>query len=160
MEKKTVLSAFIEKLRSNKRLEAGVYASILALAAVIFLLSGGISCSESTDRQPKGTEETQSLSVRTSLEARLEAILSSIKGAGEVRVMVTCAEEETGGGSYNLFAENSGTENVADGALPEVIGVIVVAEGAGDIRVKNELQTAVMTVLGTDAARISIFSMN
>lgn len=68
----------------------------------------------------------------TGLEQRLEGILGQIEGVGRVKVMVT--------------------ENV-DG---EAEGVLVVAEGADDIGVCLQLQYAVQTLLGTDAARIEI----
>ena len=42
---------------------------------------------------------------------------------------------------------------------PEVLGVIVVAEGAGDIRVQMELQKAVQTVLGIHSNQVDIFVM-
>ena len=68
----------------------------------------------------------------TELERRLAGILSQIDGVGRVRVMVT--------------------EN-ADG---EAEGVLVVAEGANDVGVCLQLQYAVQTLLGTEAARIEI----
>lgn len=68
----------------------------------------------------------------TGLEQRLAGILGQIDGVGRVRVMVT--------------------EN-ADGKAE---GVLVVAEGADDIRVCLRLQYAVQTLLGTEAARIEI----
>ena len=43
---------------------------------------------------------------------------------------------------------------------PEVLGVIVVAEGAGDMNVKMELQRAVSTALGVSAQQVDIFVMN
>ena len=155
MVKKSLLSAFSERLRAYKKLEITVYAVILAAAAVIFMLSGGISSGRGAKRS--GLESGQSVSSPsgTELEARLEAILSSISGAGRVRVMVTTDEAGASSDAFGL-----GTDRASENALPKIIGVIVVAQGAGDIRVKNELQTAVMTVLGTDAASISIFSMN
>lgn len=42
---------------------------------------------------------------------------------------------------------------------PEILGVIVVAEGAGDIQVRMELQKAVQTVLGVRSNQVDIFVM-
>ena len=75
---------------------------------------------------------TVSVGGGTELEQRLAGILSQIEGVGRVRVMVT--------------------ENPDGGAE----GVLVVADGADDIRVCLQLQYAVQTLLGTDAAQIEI----
>ena len=40
-----------------------------------------------------------------------------------------------------------------------VKGVIVVAEGARDPKVRTELLNAVITVLGTEPERVNVFSM-
>lgn len=160
MEKRGLFTAFAEKLRKNKRLEIAVYASMLALAAVIFLLTGGISSGRGTKGASQRAETAEAVSSGTELERRLEEILSSISGAGRVKVMVTtlAGDEETVCDPGTL---KSGAQKEARGSeLSRIVGVIIVAQGAGDIRVKNELQAAVMTVLGTDAASISIFSMN
>ena len=68
----------------------------------------------------------------TELEQRLGAILCRIDGVGNVEVMVTEA---------------------ADGSPA---GVLVVADGAGEIGVCLRLQYAVQTLLGVEASRIEI----
>ena len=68
----------------------------------------------------------------TELEQRLAGILGQIDGVGRVRVMVT------------------------ENANGEAEGVLVVADGADDVGVCLQLQYAVQTLLGTDAARIEI----
>ena len=79
---------------------------------------------------------------RTALEARMESVLSCISGAGSVRVLV-----------------NQGAESAFASAESPVQGVVVVAEGADDLRVSLELQQAVQALLGVDAARIEILAM-
>ena len=43
--------------------------------------------------------------------------------------------------------------------MPQVRGVIVVAEGAGDISVRMKLQSAVQAVLGVEASGIEVLEM-
>jgi stage III sporulation protein AG len=121
------------------------------------------------------------------VEERLEEILSCIRGAGKVQVMViydTSVEivpamsvdsqtstSETANGSGQTVNQNQSekktpiTVSGEDGALvltqkqPEIRGVIVVAEGAADISVRLNLQNAVQTVLNIDAENISVFEM-
>jgi len=70
----------------------------------------------------------------TELETRLEATLSCVEGAGQVRVLVN--EGETG-----------------------VLGVLIVAEGAQDLRVRLELEQAAHSILGVELERIEVLRM-
>jgi hypothetical protein len=71
----------------------------------------------------------------TELERRMESTLSRVAGAGDVRVMIAQAE---------------------DGS---VTGVLIVAEGAEDIKVYLALADAAETLLGVDANDIEIARM-
>ena len=71
----------------------------------------------------------------TGLERRMERTLSYIAGAGDVSVFINEAE---------------------DGSIT---GVLVVAEGAGDMGVRLRLMSAVEAALGVEAARIEITEM-
>lgn len=69
----------------------------------------------------------------SSLEERLACALSNIAGAGEVTVFIN--EDETG-----------------------VRGVLVVADGAGDLSVQTELLRAAMTALDVPAKSVEVFA--
>ena len=71
---------------------------------------------------------------KTDLEARLERVLEAVDGAGKVRTMVTQREEE-------------------------IIGVLVVAEGAGEMRVRLEIAQAVQALLDVELSRIEVVQM-
>ena len=104
-------------------------------------------------------------------EARLEAILSEIDGAGNVSVMVTYY----GGTEQSLAYETKSDNNkdsrsedktaVMSGSSPMIVqelypkvkGVIVVAQGAGDISVKRELTEAVTAAMGVGASRVKVY---
>lgn len=68
-------------------------------------------------------------SYQTELENRLVSILSRIDGVGKIEVMIT---------------------------EDQVSGILVVAQGADDLRISLRLQHAVQTLLGTEASRIEI----
>lgn len=72
---------------------------------------------------------------QTTLEARMERTLSAIEGAGEVKVLIN------------------------EGDAGEIMGVLVVAEGAGDMRVYLSLQSAVSALVDIDVSRIEIVKM-
>ena len=79
----------------------------------------------------------------TPLEARMESVLSCVAGAGRVRVLVHSKEDAA----------------AFDAASAPASGVIVVAEGAGNVRVELELLEAVRALLGVDSERIEILAM-
>ncbi len=76
----------------------------------------------------------------TALEMRMESVLSCVAGAGQVRVLINGAQSAA-------FEETPAT------------GVVVVAEGADDLRVAMELQKAVQALTGLAAERIEVLGM-
>lgn len=114
----------LEKLRGARHIEWALIAFALAAALLV--------ASEPREQAEPGGSE---------LERRMEAVLSGVKGAGEVRVLVNRAE--------TAFAS----------ADTPVTGVLVVAEGAGDVRVALELQRAVRALLGVEAEQIEILTL-
>ncbi len=183
------LQKIAEAMKKNKKIELAVYGALLLAAALLYLsaFQGG------------GTEkEAQASAVQAAdtvvegerqVEKRLGEILSCIRGAGQVSVMVTydtgtqivpamsvdtqTSSSQTVNQSGETINENQSESQTpvtvsgsgAAGALvltekqPEIRGVIVVAEGAADIFVRLSLQNAVQTVLGIDASCISVFEM-
>ncbi|MTI70186.1 MAG: stage III sporulation protein AG [Firmicutes bacterium] len=123
------------------------------------------------------------------VEGKLENILSQMKGVGQVKVMVTFKdtaeripalnttkseeisnEEDAQGGTRKVTREESSKQVVVSNESeslviikevnPEVRGVIVIAEGAENIKVKERLYSAVKTVLGIPGNRVEIYSKN
>lgn len=125
-----LLGALVARMKADKRFELAVYAVLLLVGVAIFAIS---SCEGPVSRW--ATPEAGQAPVADELEARLADILSSIEGAGEVKVMIM--------------------RNEAD----EVTGAIVTAQGAADIGVREQLQNAVRTVLGIGLNQVDIFRM-
>ena len=119
------------------------------------------------------------------LQASLEAILANIKGAGKVQVLITYdsssiseysrtensterqqSERDAEGGVKETTETTKNTSLSTSGANnqpvliaehnPSVCGVLVVADGAYDINVKNQLFLAVEALLGLPPHRIVI----
>ena len=116
-------------------------------------------------------------------------MLSSIRGAGKVKVMITYdtssrlvpamstdvqsgTTENRGTGSESItqtrtessrpatVSTSGGAETIVLTEIePTIRGVIVIAEGAADVSVRLKLQNAVITVLGITAERIDVFEM-
>lgn len=119
---------FWAALKGAKRLEwilvLAVFAAVMLLVASRNGASGG----------------------ETALEARMEAVLSSVRGAGRVRVLVSETKDNAEAFSAS---ESAGS----------VQGVVIVAEGADDLRVALELSGAAQALLGVDAEKIQVLKM-
>lgn len=155
----------IDKFFKDKKGNTVIY---ILLAAGIFLLLAGSTLSK-PKQNINQVQNTSSLPQEEN-EERLEEILSQIKGAGRVSVMIS--EENSGRKifGYDIQGEDkktvilsqSGGETalVAEEKTPHVKGVIVVADGGGNIKVKEALLRAVRAVLGIEPHKIEVFERN
>ena len=108
------------------------------------------------------------------LEDKLVSILSEVKGAGTVTVALTFEQ-----GAEYVYAEENNEKQSTDQSetstslaqindspvlikqrLPEVKGVVIVAEGAGDALVKERLYQATKSLLGLSTSQIAIIEGN
>ena len=100
---------------------------------------------------PTGNKTTQMIqeeveAVEGELEARLEHVLSSMEGVGDVEVMITTENEKE-----SVFGTPSEGQKVC--------GVVVVAEGAGSATVNARISEAVKALFSIDVHKISIVKM-
>ena len=151
------------KLVKNKNNLILIVIIIIGIAFMMF--TGG-------DREKRTTRTEEKTATE---EERLAAILSDIKGAGEVSVMVTyygTAEKdiayETKTSSVGRESQSEESEDkkavMTDGepmivreVYPEVKGVIVTAEGADSAYVRQAISEAVSAALNVPAHRVCIY---
>lgn len=194
MENKNNLNGFFKQLKKIKNIE--YFVVVLAIAIIIGLLSNWLqpqnkkNDSISVDSPATVDELPDQETIIFDQELKLKQILSSMKGVGEVDVMITyktgkelvpamntvesnieTEEKDSNGGIRKVSQTDINSQpvsmNTSDGTQPlittevqpEVLGVIVIAEGAEDIHVRLELQKAVQTVLGINANQVEIFVM-
>lgn len=185
--KKEWLNGFLTKMKTNRKLEFGVYAGLIAIISILYV-SSFVGKTETQQTNTKSTEMvTESFSVsEQEVEARLEMALSAIRGAGAVEVMITyetgpeiipamSVDKQTNSAVTGSGTTESETESSAPATIsqsggnqpivlterqPTIRGVIVIAEGAADITVKMDLLQAVQTVLGVSANCIDVFEMS
>lgn len=186
--KQGFFSKLMQRFKGKKKFEL-IIIIIIIIAIIAIFASSYIKPQENPATQPSVKAEEKTSDQTQDLEAKLEAVLSKIKGAGNVRVMITyesgpelvpaidsssqtSTQEESGQTTKTTITENEAQKPVTvqqdNGTQPLVItekepkirGVIVIAEGAGDIRVKMDLLRAVQTVLSVDAECVDVFVMN
>lgn len=163
------------KLKENKKLSLLVLVGIILVIALVTLQTS------------TGVESVVSSSTDISdTEIELTEVLSKISGVGNVKVMIsyeggmkkviaydtTVSSDITSadGRENEYVSENrspvtvnvSGTYSplVLQELKPEITGVIVVAEGAGNLRVRLDLLSAVKTVLNISGEKVEVFTMN
>lgn len=174
------IGEIITKLKKVKNIEIAI---AVILLAVILLIYAGVTNYSNKTSKALSSEKNNS---KDALEMKLESILSEISGAGKVKVMITYdgsieyITANTSNINTNTSTDNNRTtkttstttspvivnNNGSSGPVfikeiePKVKGVIVVAEGADNIKVRIELMRAVMVALNIGAENIEIFDMN
>ncbi len=98
------------------------------------------------------------------LEKRLENTLTGVSGVGRTKVMITfegTGEKVALKDEATVFEEDgsSKTPYVIKEIEPVVKGVVVVAEGGGDITVKKEIIEAVMVLFGLESHKIKVMKL-
>ena len=143
-----------------------ILAVILTAIIVIIFLSGSFDFSIISN-------DNKTQNYQTELENKLENTIKNVKGAGKTSVIIT-----TDGTSYEEVLKESVTtyENgvktttetiklingkpyVLKTHNPNIVGVIVVCEGANDINVKLAITEILTTTLCVDCENIRILKM-
>ena len=178
----------ITKIKSIKHIEIIIAIIAVALMILIFsgldFTKSKTSSSTSSELiQPQNSYSDASISA---WEEKLSNILSQIDGVGKAEVMITAKSSEekitakttttntssSQNNSGNLTTSTNTTESpvivnnngtsepyVLKEIMPEIIGVIVVAEGADSAITKLAIMRAVQTVLHVDASCVEIYPM-
>ncbi len=123
----------------------------------------------------QGEEETEAATdYESRMEQKLEELLGSVEGVGNVRVMLTfegtgerkvekdtsltadSQQEET---VYEEYGSSERTPYVTSETNPQVEGVLVIAQGGGNSRIKQEIIEAAQALFGIEAHKIKIMKM-
>jgi stage III sporulation protein AG len=174
------------KLFSSKLNKVAVLVVLLAIVLVLFLnlSSSDESSTTTTATTYNSLEYVSSKAYVENLEDKLVAVLSKIKDAGDVTVMITLesgpelkiatsVDERTNTSTSGSNTTSSVTvvENpiiitqngessplVLMEIMPVIKGVVVVAEGAGNVKVKLQLLEAVQSLLEISNNNIQIYA--
>lgn len=146
--------------------------------ALIFIVGIVLLLFPTQKKEEKENDKTDTFSVyQAETEKRLSQILSKVKNVGTAEVMITFynegqtffaenTEEQKNGekqdfsASHVLKNDGSGKSSplVEKKNAPEVSGVLVVATGANDPAVKENIINAVRAVLGVKTHRIEVLA--
>ena len=127
-------------------------------------------------------------SIETNIEEQLKNTLSKIKGVGDVEVLITYSESskitpmynetstqsvteenDSNGGTRKIESYDSNKEIVSDSnsepitekvTMPKMEGAVIIAKGADNTLVKNNIISAVEAATGLSTHKIQVFEMN
>ena len=170
-EKKSLFNGkFFQKLKGIKHIEIVI---ALVLGAIILLIY--ISSLSGSSGQQTSTQSITSISSYSSfLENKLSNVLSQIEGAGKVSTMITfesgteyiyATNEETKTNTNTNQSSTTTTQTTTKTpkedllikeVLPKISGVVIVASGARDTKVKLEIVKAVQAALEVPISKIEV----
>ncbi len=166
------------KLITGKNLKIIVLLIICLICLIIFLKMSDSDKKSNTSTTTNSTIYKTSVEYSGILESKLESVLSQIKGAGNVKVMVTLegspelvyamdSNEKasntqngstTTSSSTPIIVETNGSSEplILTEKLPKVKGVVVVSTGASDIAIKLDILNSVSTLLDISIDKINV----
>jgi len=125
----------LDKILRDKK-GTGVIYILIAMGILLMTLGNGF--------KTKPAETGTDASLSRSKEAEL--ILSEIKGAGKVRVMISEEKKE----KSSVFNSENGEES-------EECSVLIVADGGADSRIREKIVNAASVALGVKPHKIRVF---
>ena len=167
-----------DRIKKVKHIEIYIAVALAVIIAVIFFTSFA--------SKPKNNVENNKIDNISSnfstsgeyidyLENKLENVITKVKGAGNVEVVVTLekgfeyiylTEEETRNTSNGTVITTStivlvnGKPVIIEEIYPVVKGIVVISSGAKDISVKMDILSIIQTVVEIDNSKINIYSGN
>ena len=162
-----------EKIKKVKHIEIYIAVGLAILLAIIYFATLQTpSESQTTQDDNLSTNISSSQEYVTNLENKLETVLTKVKGAGKVNVIVTLEK-----GFEYIYATDEEIRTTSDGTTvtttnvimidgepvlqeeiyPVIGGIVVVAEGASDVSVKLNMISIIQTITNIDNTKINIF---
>lgn len=176
---KNKFKIFINKLKAVKHIE--IYLTIgLAIIILLFYFTTiksppKVQTDSSTKEDNIDEKFSSSQEYTTALENKLENVIGSIKGVGNVDVVITLEK-----GFEYIYVTEEETKTTSNGTIitskkiilidgkpvlekeiyPLIKGVIVIAQGANDVNVKMNILTILQTIIDIDNSKINILEGN
>lgn len=157
-----IFMTFWQRIRDNKKLPLYIAAILLSFVLILLLFSG----------QKTTKQTTANLSYIEQMESKLVVVLEKIDGCGQVSVAISYKSNDEKVYAYETQTNNKngvistissiitvkGEPLVLKNLPPEILGVVVVAEGADSPLVKLKIVQAVQTLLGVETNNIQVFT--
>ena len=176
--KNQVFKNWLNKIKGKLDTKKVKYLTVIILSVVvvfILLSSSTRSVKKTVTSQIETTTNSSWREYCESQEHRLEYVLSSIKGVDDVKVFImvdtspeltylqnsTKTTSASASESYQTTAVevkngNITTPVVVLESLPKIVGVLVVAGGASDVKLKNTIANVVSSVVKVSLSSVEV----
>ena len=156
---------FVTKIKSIKNIELYVAFLLAFVLLLTVLVVPQIS-------QKTFQNDSASQSYIAEMENKLITVLGNIEGCGKVNVVISYATDGKRVYAYESTTKQDGDVIVQTSSLitikgepllietltPQILGVVVVAEGATDPLVRYKIKQAVVTLLDIESYCVQVFS--
>lgn len=156
---------FFTKLKSAKNVELYVALFLCLIVAVLCFLLPNI-------HQKTSQNDTAGQSYIAQMENKLVTVLENIDGCGKVSVAISYSADGKKVYAYESTTKQDGNTTLQTSTLitvkgepllvqtlnPQILGVVVVADGANDPIVRYKIKQAVVTLLDIDGCCVQVFS--
>jgi stage III sporulation protein AG len=156
---------FVNKIKSIKNIELYVAFVLAFVLLLTVLVVPQIS-------QKTFQNDSASQSYIAEMENKLITVLGNIEGCGKVNVAISYATDGKRVYAYESTTKQDGDVIVQTSSLitikgepllietltPQILGVVVVAEGATDPLVRYKIKQAVVTLLDIESYCVQVFS--
>ncbi len=166
-----------ERIKKVKHIEIYIAVGLALIVAVIYFSTLKKSPTTKVDNKIDNVSPNFSTSGEyiDYLENKLENVITKVKGAGNVEVVVTLekgfeyiyvTEEETRTTSNGTTITTTsvvmvnGQPIIQEEIYPVISGIVVIASGANDIAVKMDILSIIQTVIEIDNSKINIYAGN
>lgn len=179
--KRNFFKDFSDKFKNIFNFKHAKTILVAVLAVVVVIIFASSFMPTKTRKTSNNSTNTNSYAMEYCklIENKLENVLSSVKGAGNVKVMVMVDssptikyleekdETTTTQGDGKVITETNTTVVFSkDGSsskpiivveiLPKITGVLIIASGAKDLKMKTTLTNVVSSVLGANISNVEV----
>lgn len=186
---KEKITALVKKDdKPNKKKIENLVFTVVLLIVTLFIVKGVFKNDKQvTTKNAVVSQKTEKYREEQNIEKQLEEILAQIKGVEKVKVLITyseteklvplynestskssTAEKDTEGGERTIESYDINKEIVSDAnqdpitekiVLPKIEGAIVIAKGAENTTVKENITNAVAAATGLAVHKIQVLEM-
>lgn len=153
---------FVSRIKAVKNIEIYI-ASALGLLIIAVLLLSGVFSAKNTSKSAVDD------SYISQMEHKIVSVVEKIEGCGKVTAAVSYSAYEEKVYAYETEKSPSGAETstvvlvkgeplVIKTLPPNILGVVIVAEGADNPIIKMKIIEAVVTLLDVDVSKVQVFT--
>ena len=175
-ELKSKIKELFAKIKKVKHHQVYLAVIVGVIACMLYLSFSGIfgtkaQTNVSTQDDKNELNFSSSMEYVSYLENKLESVITNVKGVGKASIFISLekgfeyiyvTEEETSTTSNGTTVNKvnvvmlNGQPILKEEIYPKIKGIVVVAQGAGDVKIKMNILSLIQTVIDVENSKINI----